>query len=253
MCRACATSATALRSPPASGDRKRFGRPLDPAARHPRQADPQMGRHRRGRLDRAQLPRLRGLRPAAGLQALRGSEGSAARQPPAAAQRPDDPRARHRRAAAGHQGARRPPLEEVLRTAVARRRPPRRLRSGRIPRRHPDADPRRRRHLPQTLDPARQLRRNPRPEPAEDQRRLLLRRRQAADRSRRTVPRHPGRPRRDRRLHRLRRPDRRGRRGDRQRPAQALHRHLRRRRRRPGRLHAAARQGREHPRRRRKR
>ena len=32
--------------------------------------------------------------------------------------------------------------------------------------------------LPQTLDPARQLRRNPRPEPAEDQRRLRLRRRQ---------------------------------------------------------------------------
>ena len=71
------------------------------------------------------------------------------------------------------------PLAEVLRTAVARRRPPRRLRSRRIPRRHADADPRRRRHLPQTLDPARQLRRNPRPEPAENQRRLRLRRRQA--------------------------------------------------------------------------
>ena len=34
----------------------------------------------------------------------------------------------------------------------------------RIPRRHADADPRRRRRLPQTLDPARQLRRDPRPE-----------------------------------------------------------------------------------------
>ena len=50
----------------------------------------------------------------------------------------------------------------------------------RIPRRHADADPRRRRRLPQTLDPARQLRRNPRPEPAEDQRGLRLRRRQGA-------------------------------------------------------------------------
>ena len=103
--------------------------------------------------------------------------------------------------------------------------------------------------LPQTLDPARQLRRNPRPEPAEDQRRLRLRRRQAADRSRRRLPRHRSRPRRDHRLHRLRRPDRRGRRGQGRRPAQALHRHRRRRRRRPGRLHPAARQGREHPRR----
>ena len=63
---------------------------------------------------------------------------------------------------------------EVLRTAVARRRPPRRLLSRRIPGRHPDADPGRGRCLPQTLDPARQLRRNPRPGNAENQRRLRL-------------------------------------------------------------------------------
>ncbi len=69
-------------------------------------------------------------------------------------------------------------LAEVLRTAGPRRRPPRRLRRRAVPRRHADADPRRRRRLPQTLDPARQLRRNPRPEPAENQRRLRLRRRQ---------------------------------------------------------------------------
>ena len=88
-----------------------------------------------------------------------------------------------------------------------------RLRRRPVPRRHADADPGRRRHLPQTLDPARQLRRNPRPEPAENQRRLRLRRRRAADQDGRKVPRHPDRPRRDRRLHRLRRPDQRGRRG----------------------------------------
>ena len=129
--------------------------------------------------------------------------------------------------------------------------PPTAVLGRRIPRRHADADPGRRRLLPQTLDPARQLRRNPRPEPGKNQRRLRLRRRQAADRNRRTVPRRPDRPRRDRRLHRLRRPDRRGRRGEDQPQAQVLHRHRRRRRRRPGRLHAAARQGRTHPRRRR--
>ena len=60
--------------------------------------------------------------------------------------------------------SRRRRLREVLRTAVAtarRRTTP--CYAGRIPRRHADADPGRRRHLPQTLDPPRQLRRDPRP------------------------------------------------------------------------------------------
>ena len=206
-----------------------------------------MGRPRGARLDRAQLPRLRRLGPAAGLQALRRGEVDPARQPAPAAQRADDPRPRHRRPPARHQGAGRGALAGVLRPAGARRRPPRRMLGRPVPRRHADADPRRRRRLPQTLDPARQLRRDPRPEPAEDQRRLRLRRRRGGDRSGRGLPRHRSRPRRDRRLHRLRRPDRRGRRGRGRRPAEALRRHLRRRRRRPGRRHRAPRQGREHP------
>ena len=183
-------------------------RPLD------RQAGAEMGRDRGARLDPAQLPRLRRLRPAAGLQALRRSEVDPARQPAACCP------ARRRSSSSAPTPARptprsraRRPLAGVLRTAGARRRPPRRMLGRRIPRRHADADPRRRRRLPQTLDPARQLRRNPRPEPAEDQRRLRLRRRRGADRSGRRLPRDRDRPRRDRRLHRLRRPDRRGRRG----------------------------------------
>ena len=116
------------------------------------------------RLDPAQLPRLRGLRPAAVVQALRRSEGRAARQPAPAAERADDPRARHRRAPARHPGAGRGALGGVLRAAGPRRRAPRRLLAGPVPRRHADADPRRRRRLPQTLDPARRLRRDPRPE-----------------------------------------------------------------------------------------
>ena len=155
------------RSPSAPGRRGRWTA----------QAGAQMGRDRGARLDPAQLPRLRRLRPAAVLQALRRSEGRPARQPlllPSAQTilvlgtdaRPPDTK---------EPGA--APSRGVLRTAGPRRRPPRRLRSGPVPRRHADADPRRRRRLPQTLDPARQLRRNPRPEPAEDQRRLRLRRR----------------------------------------------------------------------------
>ena len=60
---------------------RRFGRP-SPAAGHPTASGSLkwVGIAAAG-LDRAQLPRLRGLRPAAGLQALRRSEGSAARQP----------------------------------------------------------------------------------------------------------------------------------------------------------------------------
>ena len=52
----------------------------------------------------------------------------------------------------------------MLRSAGQRRRPPRSLRTGPVPRRHADVDPGRRRRLPQTLDPSRQLRRDPRPE-----------------------------------------------------------------------------------------
>ena len=126
-------------------------------------------------------------------------------------------------------------LRGVLRTAVEGREAAQALLRRRIPRRHADADPGRRRHLPQTLDPARLLRRDPRQRADEDQRRLRLRRRRPADQDDRTVPRDPDRPRRDRRLHRLRRPDRRRRRGQGRRPGQALRRHLRRRRRRPGR------------------
>ena len=77
----------------------------------------QMGRDRRRRLDPDQLPRLRRLRPAPVVQALRRSQGRPPRQPPAAAQRADDPRPRHRRPAARHQGTGRRPLAEVLRTA----------------------------------------------------------------------------------------------------------------------------------------
>ncbi len=95
----------------------------------------------RARLDRAQLPRLRRLCPAAVVQALRRGEVGTARQPVPAGRCADDPRPRHRRQAAGHQGARGGPLAEVLRAAGARRRAPRRLLAGAVPRRHPDADP----------------------------------------------------------------------------------------------------------------
>ena len=150
----------------------------------------------------------------------------------------DDPRARHRRPPARHEGARCGPLAGVLRPAGARRRAARRCSVGEF-----RADTLMliragRRRLPQTLDPARRLRRDPRAEPAEDQRRLRLRRRRGADRSGRGLPRDRDRPRRDRRLHRLRRPDRRGRRGRGRRAGEDLRRHLRRRRRRPGRRHA---------------
>ena len=168
-----------------------------------------------------------------------------------AAQRADDPRARHRRPPARHQGAGRGALAEVLRTAGARRRPARRLLAGRVPRRHADADPRRRRRLPQTLDPARQLRRNPRPEPAENQRRLRLRRRQGC-RSKRSKTSSGSK------IDHVAIVDFTGFEDlidavggvEGRRPAQALRRHLRRRRRRPGRLHPAPGQGREHARRR---
>ena len=204
-------------------------------------------------LDPAQLPRLRRLRPAPVVQALRRSQVRAARQPLPAAQRPDDPGARHRRPPDGHQGTRcrRPaaPSQKCFEQQAHGDAPHGSCSAGRIPRRHPDADPGRRGRLPQTLDPARQLRRNPRPGNAENQRRLRLRRRGAADQDGRKVPRHQDRPRRDRRLHRLRKADRRGRRGRSQRPAQALRRNLRRRRPRPGRDDAAAEQGREHARR----
>ena len=62
------------------------GRAL-PGAGNPRQAGSEVGRDRRRRLDPAQLPRLRGLRPAAVVQALRRRQGRAARQPVAAAER----------------------------------------------------------------------------------------------------------------------------------------------------------------------
>ncbi len=209
-----------------------------------------MGRDRRFGMDLAQLPRLRRLRPAAVVQALRRSEGGPARQSAAATECPDDPRPRYRCPAARQQRSGGGALGGVLRAAVPWRLSPRPLLPGRIPGRHADADPGRRRRLPQTLDPARQLRRDPRLGADEDQRRLRLRRRGAADQDDRTVPRHPDRPRRDRRLHRLRRPDRRGRRDRGRPPAEALRRHLRRLRRRPGRDHPASEEGREHPRRR---
>ena len=105
------------------------------------------------------------LRPAAVVQALRRSEGRPARQPLPAAQRrrrssssaptpapPDtkEPGAPHSQKCFEQQSHGDAPHDGC--------------RSRRIPRRHADADPGRRRHLPQTLDPARHLRRNPRPE-----------------------------------------------------------------------------------------
>ena len=91
----------------------------------------------------------------------------------------DDPRARHRRRSGASPGPDEAESQECFDAVSSGNAPPRRLLAGRIPRRHADADPRRRRHLPQTLDPPRHARRDPRPRPAEDQRRLRLRRRQA--------------------------------------------------------------------------
>ena len=153
----------------------------------------------------------------------------------------DDPRPRHRRPAARHQGARRRRHREVLRAAVERRRAARRLleagefRADTLMLIRAGGGTFRKLSIPR--DSYAEI---PGQSAAEDQRRLRLRRRRAADQDGRTVPRHPDRPRRDHRLHRLRRPDRRGRRGRGRRPAQALRRHLRRRRRRPGRRHRCA-------------
>ena len=114
-------------------------------------------------------------------------------------------------------GARRGRVEELHRRRHQRPPDRRQLQERPLPLGHDHADPRRRRHLPQALDPPRHARRGPRPGPAEDQLRLRLRRRQARRAHGRGPARDRRRPGRDHRLRRL----------------PQLHRHDRRDRRRP--------------------
>ena len=196
-----------------------------PAPRAPQAAgaaDRLLAGDRDRRLDRDQPALLRGLGPAAVLQALRRSQGRPARQPVHPAERAEHPRHGHRRPSGQHQGTGRGQQPQVLRAAGKGRVPALTLLAGRIPRRHPDGDPGGRRHLQQTLDPPRLLRRNPRQAADENQRRLRLRRRRAADQDGRKVPQHQDRPRRDHQLHRPRKPGRRGRRRPGRPEAQAL-------------------------------
>ena len=123
-----------------------------------------MGRDRGARLDPAQLPRLRRLRPAAVLQALRRSARTPCTATPSCCPAPQTilvlgtdarpPDTKEPGAAPSQECFEQQAHGDAPHDACSKRR---------IPRRHADADPRRRRHLPQTLDPARQLRRNPRP------------------------------------------------------------------------------------------
>ena len=125
-------------------------------------ADRLLAGDRDRRLDRRQPALLRDLGPAPVLQARGRSQGRPARQPVHPAERPEHPRHGHRRAAAEHQGTGRRAQPQVLRTAGKGRSAARALLGRRIPRRLADGDPGGRRHLQQTLDPARLLRRNPR-------------------------------------------------------------------------------------------
>ena len=213
--RAPLEAAVAKRAEPGRSPRERAGRG-PAAAASPARSRPgaRSGARpdRRRRLDPAQLPRLRGLRPDPVLQALRRSRGqlcTATRSCCRARRRSSCSAPTRGRPAPDEPGT---PIDEkcfeqqskaTRRTSAAngeyRADTLMLIRAGggtfdklSIPR---DTSPK----IPGQAD-------------AENQRRLRLRRRGAADQDGRAVPRDPDRPRRDRRLHRLRRPDRRGRR-----------------------------------------
>ena len=170
------------------------------------------------RLDAAQRARLSGLRGAAVVEARRQRHRGAGRQPAADRRQPE--RSSSSAPTRGPPTARSPAPRpaRMPRPAGASGEPPQRRLRRAVPGRHADARAGRRRRVPQALDPPRHLRRDPGRRPAEDQRRLRLRRRGAADRDRGGVPRHRHRPRRDHRLRGLRGPDRRDRRGRGRRP-----------------------------------
>ena len=110
---------------------------------------------------------------------------------------------------------------------------------------HDHADPHRRRTRGAPVDPARHGARNPRPRPAEDQRRPRVRRTGAVDLGDQELARHPDQPPRGSELRKLSRPDRRD---GRRHLHRRLHRLAPRRRLQPRRLHAAAERGHPPPR-----
>ena len=155
----------------------------------------------------------------------------------------DDPRARHRRALGRLRRARGGRARGLHRGGQQRRPKDDSCKNAPVPLRHDHADPRRRRHLPQALDPARHARRDPRPGTAEDQLRLRVGRREARDPDGRGPARDRRRPGRDHRLRRLSQLHRHDRRDRRRPPDRRLLERLRRR------LQPRPRRGREPPRR----
>ena len=99
------------------------------------------------------------------------------RQPVPGGQPADDPGDRHRHPLRPVRGPERGGVEELPRGGRERQGAPVPLHP--VPIRHADADPRRRRRVPQALDPARHARRHPRPAGEQDQLRLRDRRREA--------------------------------------------------------------------------